>query len=120
MLNHSEIREVVKVTLDELLEKKLIVLDNYRGVLLETQQRLEVDQKLYDFFNNNVDGNGMGVILHDLLDDPYIDVIFLYYRDNMKLEEIAEEVDRDVSTIKRHKRRLQQKIYGMLKEGKLN
>lgn len=119
-MNHFEIREVVKITLDELLEKKLIVLDNYKNVLVETQQRLEVDQKLCDFFNNNVDGNGMSAILRDLLDDPYIDIIFLYYRDNMKLEEIAEEMDRDVSTIKRHKRRLQQRIFEMLKEGELN
>ena len=115
MLNHSEIREIVKVALDELLEKKLIVLDNYRGALLETQQRLEVDQKLGDFFSNKGDGNGVSVVLHELLGDPYIDIIFLYYRDNMKLEEIAEEMDRDVSTIKRHKRRLQQRIFEMLR-----
>lgn len=114
-MNHSEIREVVKVALDELLEKKLIVLDSYRGALIETQQRLEVDQKLGDFFNNNVDGSGVGAVLHELLDDKYIDIIFLYYRDNMKLEEIAEEMGRDVSTIKRHKRRLQQRIHEMLR-----
>lgn len=115
MLNHSEIREVVKVALDELLEKKLIVLDSYRGALIETQQRLEVDQKLYDFFNNNVDGNGVGAVLHELLDDPYIDIIFLYYRDGMNLEEVAEEMDKGITTIKRHKKRLQQRIHGMLR-----
>ena len=114
-MNHAEIREVVKITLDELLEKKLIVLDNYKNVLVETQQRLEVDQKLYDFFDNIVDGNGVGAALRELLDDPYIDIIFLYYRDGLNLEEVAEEMDKGITTIKRHKKRLQQRIHGMLR-----
>lgn len=103
----EQIREIVKMTLDELTTRKLIK-DDYQSILKV------VEGKLYDFFNNRGDGNGISYILRHLSDDQYIDVIFLQYRDGKTLEWIAEYLGVDVSTVKRNKKRLICSIYERL------
>ena len=95
----EQIREIVKITLDELTARKLIK-DDYQFILKV------VEKKLRAFFNDKGDSNGVSYALNQLIDDPYIDVIFLQYRDNATVEWIAEVMDREVSTIKRNKKRL--------------
>ena len=106
----EQIREVVKITLDELTNRKLIK-DDYQSV-----QRV-VEKKLRDYFNNRGEGNGITYALRILSDDPYIDLIYLHYRDEATLEFIAEVMEKEVSTIKRNKKRLIYKIYDLLEEG---
>lgn len=105
----EQIREVVKITLDELTTRKLIK-DNYPAILNEVERKL----KLY--FNNRGDGLNISYALNQLSDDPYIDIIYLHYRDGRTLEWIAEYYDKEVSTIKRNKKRLITKIYELLEE----
>lgn len=105
-MNTEQIREVVKVTLDELLQRKLI--ESHKFTLQA------VDKSLYNFFSSKGNSKGIGYTLNQLSDDPYIDIIYLYYRDGKTLEWIAEYMDRDVSTIKRNKKRLINKIYELL------
>ncbi len=106
----EQVREVVKITIEELTKSKLLTTDNYQAVLKI------VEPKLYNFFNNRGDGNGIGYTLNSLSDDQYIDIIFLQYRDTKTLEWIAEYFSVDVSTIKRNKKRLIYKIYELLEE----
>lgn len=75
-----------------------------------------VEHKLRLFFNTNKDGTNIGYVLNQLSDDEYIDIIFLYYRDNKTLDFIAEYFDRDITTISRNKKRLILSIYKILKE----
>lgn len=103
----EQIREVVKMTLDELEQRRLIKND-YQSVLRVVEKRLR------DFFTDK--SSGVGHILRSLSDDPYIDVIYLHYRDNRTLESIAEYYDKEVSTIKRNKKRLIYKIHELLEE----
>lgn len=105
----EEIRETVKMTIEELLN------DN---ALTDPFPRIKriVEHKLRLFFNTNKDGTNIGYVLNQLLDDEYIDIIFLYYRDNKTLDFIAEYFDRDITTISRNKKRLILSIYTMLKE----
>ena len=103
----DQIREIVKVTLDELTARKLIK-DDYPYILKD------VEKKLLDFFNNNGDGNGVSTALKQLLDDPYIDIIFLQYRDGKTVEWVAEYMDVEVRTIMRNKKRLINRIYELL------
>lgn len=105
----EQIREVVKITLDELTQRKLMEVNkiNYSAMLQV------VDKYLYSFFSNRSKG-GVGHILNQLSDDAYIDIIFLQYRDGKTLEWIAEYLGVDVSTIKRNKKRLISKIYELL------
>ena len=103
----EQIREIVKITLDELTARKLIK-DDY-PVILKV-----VEGKLRAFFNDTGDSKGVSYALNQLADDPYIDIIFLQYRDESTLEWIAEAMDREVSTIKRNKKRLIKRIYELL------
>ena len=104
----EQIREVVGATLDELIKRRLIKTDTYPYILRE------VDKRLYDFFQGRGDGNEINTILPRLDDDPYIDVIYLQYRERKTIEWIAEHLEKDVSTIKRNKKRLILSIYNML------
>lgn len=104
----EQIREVVKMTLDELTARKLIK-DNYPVILGV------VERHLHNFFNNETcKVVHLTRALHQLSDDQYIDIIFLQYRDGKTLEWIAEFMGVDVSTIKRNKKRLIYKIYELL------
>ncbi len=103
----EQIREIVKMTLDELTQRKLIKSD-YPLILSV------VEKKLIAFFSNSVGGHGVGYVLNQLSDDPYIDIIFLHYRDGKTLEWVAEILGVDVSTVKRNKKRLVLKIYELL------
>lgn len=106
----EQIREVVKMTLDELTTRKLIK-DDY-PVILKV-----VEKKLRGYFNGTAKNCiGIGRMLNQLSDDPYIDIIYLHYRDGRTLEWIAEYYDKEVSTIKRNKKRLIYKIYELLEE----
>ena len=103
----EEIREIVKITLDELTHRKLIVTE-YPVILKEVENRLK------EFFNDKGDGNGVSYALKQLLNDPYIDIIFLQYRDGKTVECIAENLNVEVRTIMRNKKRIITKIYEIL------
>lgn len=106
----EQVREVVKMTLDELEQRKLIKND-YQSVLRA------VERHLHNFFNNETcKAVAVTYALMQLSDDPYIDVIYLHYRDGRTLEWIAEYYDREVSTIKRNKKRLIYKIHELLED----
>ena len=103
----EQIREIVKITLDELTARKLIK-DDYQFILKV------VEKKLRAFFNDKGDSNGVSYALNQLIDDPYIDVIFLQYRDNATVEWIAEVMNVEVRTIMRNKKRLINRIFELL------
>lgn len=104
----EQIREVVKITIDELTQRKLLEINkiNYSHIL-ET-----VENEINKFFKGYK--TRIGHILNQLSDDQYIDIIFLQYRDVKTLEWIAEYLGVDVSTVKRNKKRLILKIYELL------
>lgn len=105
----EEIREIVKITLDELTQRKLIKVD-YQIVLKS------MEQKIKDFFNSRGDGNGVSYALKMLMKDDYIDIIFLQYRDGFTLEKIAEQMGVEIRTVMRNKKRLIIKMYEILED----
>ena len=107
-MTSEQIREIVKITIEELTDKKLLKSDNYSNILKKVELALD------HFFNNVGDAKKVGYALNQLSDDPYIDIIFLQYRDDKTLEWIAEYYDKDISTIKRNKKRLILSIYELL------
>lgn len=107
--DQEQIKEIVRLTIDELLSRELIKKDTYPSVLKK------VDSKLCRFFKGESD-KAVGYTLRQLSDDTYIDIIFLQYRDGKTLEWIAEYFNKDISTIKRNKKRLIYSIYELLEE----
>ena len=103
----EQIREIVKITLDELTQRKLIK-DDYIVILNK------VEKKLRDFFNDTGDAKGVSYALNQLSDDNYIDIVFLQYRDGKTIEWIAEVMEVEVRTIMRNKKRIIKRIYELL------
>lgn len=98
------IREIVKITLEELINSKVVKVDSYDYVLDI------VGRELTEYFDNKSKPK-IKEALKVLCDDYYIDVIYLQYRDNKTIEWIAEYFNKDTSTILRNKKRLIYKIY---------
>lgn len=107
-MTQDQVREVVKITIDELTKRKLLNLENYQTTLRA------VEVNLFQYFDNKGEGTNVSYALHTLSDDPYIDIIYLAYRDRKTIEWIAEYYGVDISTIKRNKKRLINKIYKLL------
>ena len=103
----EQIREIVRITLDELTVRKQI--NPYSSMLQVVGARLD------RFFKGAKDSK-LSSVLNQLSDDPYIDIIFFQYRDGKTLEWIAGYLDRDDRTIKRNKKRLIISIYERLEE----
>lgn len=101
----EQIREIVKITLDELTVRKQ--LNPYSSISQVVGARLD------KFFKGAKDKE-LSYVLNNLSDDPYIDIIFLQYRDGKTIEWIAEYMERDDRTIKRNKKRLIISIYDQL------
>ena len=102
IMTPEEIREVVRITLDELEQRKY------------TNVHKKVSDKLTAFFNNDEGSTDVFKALLKLANDPYLDIIYSHYRDGLTLETIADKLEKDVSTIKRNKKRLILKINELL------
>lgn len=104
----EQIRAIVKATIEELLKSRYIRVDSYQLILDS------LEPKLYGFFKDGKSYKEVARPLKLLASDPYIKVIYLIYRNRKTLEEIAETLNKDVSTIKRNKKRLLYKIFELL------
>lgn len=103
------IREIVKLTLDELTLRGQYKPVNYQAVLHELEPKLK---KHFCVEQNKALHNA----LCQLRDDSYIDIIYMIYRDDMTIEGISEYYEKDVTTIKRNKKRLLYKLFELSKE----
>lgn len=101
----EQIREIVRITLEELINNKVVKVDSYDHVLEY------VSPKLTEFFNNRVSDAKVSNALKLISDDYYIDIIYLQYRDGHTIEGIAEYFNKEPRTILRNKKRLMYKIY---------
>lgn len=105
----EQIREIVRLTLEELINSKVVKLDSYDYVLEYTSKELT------EYFDNR-DKPKVSAALKSVADDYYIDIICLQYRDGKTIEWIAEYFEKDTSTILRNKKRLIYKIYEEMKK----
>ena len=105
-MDGNEVQKIVIATIAELRRQGLLK-DKYDTV------RKEVEPQIRSFFLNKNSEN-IRKFLIDYSDDMYIDIIYLHYRDNVTLERIAECMSKDVSTVKRNKKRLLTLLYEYL------
>lgn len=107
-MKQEQIIEIIKLTLDELDNRHMLV-DPYKNILRV------VDRRLYKYFDGAKD-SGITRALRELSDDLYIDIVYLQYRDAFTIESIADYYNKDVSTIKRNKKRLIKSIYEIIRD----
>ena len=105
-MDKTEVQEIILMTLRELRRQDMLK-DNYSVII----RKIEPVIKEYFLRKNN---KKIEYFLRDYSDDPYIDVIYLHYRDGITLERIAGILDKDTSTVKRNKKRLMTEMYNML------
>ena len=102
----EQIREVVKMTLDELSRRKL---------LDDSKMKRDIAGKaLRGYFRKGKRHKPLTCALQQLSDDPYMDILYLHYRDGKTIEWIAEKLEKDESTIKRNRARLLMEVHSML------
>lgn len=106
-MTEQQIRNVVKETVKELKRVNLLR-DN------DEFQYIEGAKVLKDYFSKSPDNVQIKTALEALKKDIYIDVIYMYYRDGLTMEQIAEAFNVEVSTIYRNKKRLVISICNMV------
>lgn len=105
-MNKEEIQNIIIMTISE-LKRQGMLRDEYTIILKETEPAIK------EYFQKKNDKE-IEFFLVEYSDDPYIDIIYLHYRDNITIERIAECMGKDVSTIKRNKKRLIKVLYNRL------
>lgn len=106
MVNKEDIQNIITMTIIE-LKRQGMLKDEYSVVLKETEP---VIKEYFKKKNNKT----IEYFLIEYSDDPYIDIIYLHYRDGITIERIAECMCKDASTIKRNKKRLIKAIHSRL------
>ena len=105
-MTQEQIREVVKMTLDEL---------SRRNLLDDSKVKRDIASKaLRGYFGKGKSNKRLTYALQQLSDDPYIDILYLQYRDGRTIGWIAEHMEKDESTIKRNRKRLLMDVHRML------
>lgn len=107
-MERAEVQEIILMTLQELMRQDMLK-DRYSVII----KKLDPVVKEYFSKKNN---KKIEYFLRNNSDDPYIDVIYLQYRDGKTIEWIADYMDKDESTIKRNKKRLITALYEQLDE----
>ena len=109
-MEKSEVQAIVYMTIQE-FKRQGLLRDRYSVILRE------VEPVIKDYFfkkNNSI----IQKFLRDYSDHEYIDIIYLHYRDELTLVEIAGIMGKDDSTIKRNKKKLIMEIYNRLEDEK--
>lgn len=108
-MDRDEVQSIVQATIAE-LKRQGMLKDQYSVILKEIEPVI----RDYFIFKNN---KNVELFLREHSDDPYIDILYLHYRDGMTINRMADALDKDLSTIKRNKKRLIRCMYEMLEEG---
>lgn len=106
MLDESEVKRIVQMTIMELKKQELL-----RDA--ESVAYKEISERLYQYYNGNPDDD-LRAVLREVECDRYFDIILLFYCEGHTVEAIAEQLEVDVRTVSRNKKRLCLEIYMLL------
>lgn len=98
------IHTTVKQTIRELVQEEYI--KDSSDIMYSESSKL-----LFNYFKNGSRDIKITKALEDFKHDSYLDVLYLYFQDHCTIENIAELLNVDVSTIVRNKKRLCLEIY---------
>ena len=103
-----KVKEIVKMTVDELLDAGRIKYDTEMAYHF-------INVKLAEYYSGGSESKAefdrLSEAIEKIKDDEYSNVLRLYYREGHTIEEIADILDRDMRTISRNKKRLCLKVY---------
>jgi RNA polymerase sigma factor (sigma-70 family) len=103
MLDESDVKRIVQLTIKEMRKQEL--LHDAESIAYK-----EISERLYRYYAGDPDDD-LRSVLRELEGDRYFDVILLFYCEGHTVEAIAEQLDVDVRTVSRNKKRLCLEIY---------
>lgn len=106
-MDKQEVIEIVEMTV-EALKREHMLKRSKEAIYCDMSDRLT------RFYRNGGNDPKIKAALEEFKNDMYIDIIYLYYRDGETIERIAEELDVDISTVTRNKKRLCLSLYNAL------
>lgn len=101
------IKRTVELTIEDLMDKGIIKSND--DVLYANASEI-----LKDFYKNGSTDASVNYALQSIRFDPYFRIILMYYQDGKTIQETAEALGVDVSTVTRNKKRLCLEVYKAL------
>lgn len=109
-IDETAVRQIVQMTIKE-LQKQDLMRDAVHVAYREISERL---QRFYAPLRSPEDDKELSAALEQLKGDRYRHILWMFYRDGYTIEEIAEQINVDVSTVTRNKKRLCLELYAKL------
>lgn len=103
MLDESEVKRIIQMTIKEMRKQELL-----RDV--ESAAYKEISERLNAYYIGLHDDD-LQAVLDEVKDDRYFDIITMFYFEGYTVEKIAEQLNVDVRTVSRNKKRLCLEIY---------
>lgn len=104
--------EEIKNYIDLAIKKSI---DEYKkcGLLKQSENAVysDISEILSKYFKEGAVEASITYAIQGLRFDPYFKIISMYYKDGKTIENIAEELGVDVSTVVRNKKRLCLEVY---------
>lgn len=104
-MNDIEVKQVVNETINQLLNGNMIKYSD-----------LVIYERISDMLREHykVHNDDIARALEQLRDHPYYNILELYYKDNLTLEQVAEKCNCDLTTVHRNKKSLCIKIFRLI------
>lgn len=103
-MDEIAVKRIVELTIENLMDKGIIKTND--DVLYANASEI-----LKDFYKSGSTDSSVNYALQTIRFDPYFRIVLMYYQDGMTIQEIAEALDVDVSTVTRNKKRLCLEVY---------
>lgn len=103
-MKDQQIKEIVNETLEQLLKGNML---KYNDLIIYER----VSAQLKEYYKSATPDERITIALTQLRSHAYYDVLEMYYKDNMTLEQVAEAMYCDISTVVRNKKYLCLKIF---------
>lgn len=103
----KDIEEIFSMCIEQL--KKNHLLKKTNNAIYD-----EISDKLFEYYRKGANDRKITAAINDFKDDTYINIIPLFFKNRYTIENIADMMNVDVSTIVRNKKRLCLNLYMML------
>ena len=108
-MTETEVQSIIQATIKELKRQELMK----SAVTVAYQEISERLQRHYAPLSGQ-DDKELSDALDEIKGDKYRHLLWMYYRDGYTIEEIAEQLGVDVTTVTRNKKRLCLELYGII------
>lgn len=105
-MTETEIKKIVNVTVNQLLKDNMLKYSD--SVIYD-----KMSESLREYYVKG-DNELLKLALDVVSTDPYYELLEMYYRDNITLEQIADVKYLDISTVVRNKKRLCIKLFEIM------